>query len=433
MVHIKKSLQFEYNEISPSQYKITVTVPSEYVDAIYSQAVDSQKSSALTYGFAQGQTPAAYIEVTYRAPILDHTKSLLMAHCVEDRLLSGLFENQIGVSGDCILRRTYLQPHEDAIFEFTVSSINPVKKKNWRELFIKTPTRKNYKDLDRQVQSFIKEEMIKQALCTDNKIKIGDFVCFDLAITDSNKKNILGNYKQNLWLKIGEEEADRDLIDLFIDKTMGSSVLTQNIRLQEYISPDLDMPSTFLVTIKTVVPSAYFDFEKFKTHFEIKTNKEMEAKLIEVFSYRNNLSQRRETVEVILAALSKNFNVDIPNHLLSQHKLKLLSDIQDNPDYLVYKAQQDFEQKVAMLAKKQLKEIIIIDAISHQEKMTISHEEIINYLNLLKRPRTKDFLYFLMPSNKLNGLESPISSENIKQYCIREKTLNYVINFLTKQ
>ncbi len=164
---------------------------------------------------------------------------------------------------------------------------------------------------------------------------------------------------------------------------MGSSVLTQNICLQEYISPDLDMPSTFSVTIKTVVPSAYFDFEKFKTHFEIKTNKEMESKIIEVFSYRNNLSQRRETVEVILAALSKQLQVDILNHLLSQHKLKLLSEIQDNPDYLVYKAQQDFEEKVAMLAKKQLKEIIIIDAISHQEKMTISHEEIINYLNLL--------------------------------------------------
>ena len=244
---------------------------------------------------------------------------------------------------------------------------------------------------------------------------------------------IFGNYKQNLWLKMGEEEVDKDLTDVFMGKTVGSTIFTQNIRLQEYISPDFDMPNSFLISIKTVVPHAYFDFDKFKNHFEIKNNKEMESKLIEVFSYRNNLSQRRETVEVVLTALSKNFNVDIPNHLLHQHKLKLLNNIQENPDYLVYKAQQDFEQKVSLLVKKQLKEIIIIDAISHQEKINVNQDEIINYLNLLKRPRTKDFLYFLMPSNKINGLEAPISSENLKQYCIREKTLNYVINFLTKQ
>ena len=64
------------------------------------------------------------------------------------------------------------------------------------------------------------------------------------------------------------------------------------------------------------MPHAYFCIDHFKNHFKIKNNKEMYQKLIEVFSYRNDLSQRRTMVEESLKLLFSKHRFEIPNHLI---------------------------------------------------------------------------------------------------------------------
>jgi FKBP-type peptidyl-prolyl cis-trans isomerase (trigger factor) len=111
----------------------------------------------------------------------------------------------------------------------------------------------------------------------------------------------------------------------------------------------------------------------------------------------------------------------------------VLQAVQHNPDYHVYKSQSDFKDKVKALAEKQLKEAIIIDAIAYQEGISVSDEDVRAYLNLLKRPRMKDFMYFTLPEPKMQGQEVPLSAEFIKRYCLREKTLNHLIKEVTKK
>jgi hypothetical protein len=54
------------------------------------------------------------------------------------------------------------------------------------------------------------------------------------------------------------------------------------------------------------------------------------------------------------------------------------------------------------------------------------------YLNLMQRVRTKEFLYFTPPATEIEGQEFPITLENIKKACIREKALNHIIHHLTR-
>ena len=68
----------------------------------------------------------------------------------------------------------------------------------------------------------------------------------------------------------------------------------------------------------------YFCFDLFKRHFKLKTNKEMLQKLIEVFSYRNDMSQRRTMIEEALSLLLQKHKFDIPSYLnLAQKELLL--------------------------------------------------------------------------------------------------------------
>ena len=49
------------------------------------------------------------------------------------------------------------------------------------------------------------------------------------------------------------------------------------------------------------------------------------------------------------------------------------------------------------LAEKQAREEIIIDQIAYQEHIVANHQDIKTYLNLIKRARTKEFIYFMPP------------------------------------
>ena len=77
--------------------------------------------------------------------------------------------------------------------------------------------------------------------------------------------------------------------------------------------------------------------------------------------------------------------------------------------------------------------MLFVDTISFQENIQATDDDIVNYLNLLKRPRTKEFIYFEIPQTKMYDQEIPLQQEELRRYCQREKTLNYIIHYLTKK
>ncbi len=440
MVNCESQIYFSLNAHpeSPHQLFLNIQVPSEPVDVMYRQAISSIKRDIHTYGFAKGATPESYISCTYKPLLIDHLKHFFFHHCVNAFLQKGIAEHKIITLTLPRAHLALIDPDKPAQFTFLVdTSPNPIKSE-WKKLHFKAPGRKNYKDLDRQVEFFLKEEERKQKEsmsgdASPDKIAYHDWICMSIKVVDKDHNPLLFPFEQHVWIKVGEEEADREVQQLFLGKSVGDSFVTDNDFFQDSVSDDFTTHYLFNITILYHVSSSFFDLDRFKTHFRLKTSKETHQKLIEVFSFRHDISQRRETIEKLFKLLFHHYPVTIdPEVALLQERL-VLARVQENPDYHVYKSQKDFKEKIKLLAEKQIKEILFIDSIAYQENIQATDEDLINYLHLLKRPRTKEFVYFDIPHTRLNDQEITLCHEEMRRSCQREKTLNYVIYYLTKK
>jgi FKBP-type peptidyl-prolyl cis-trans isomerase (trigger factor) len=425
-------LSFEVNPISSLFFQAHVIVPSHFVAKLYRQTSLTQQDYTFTQGFARGNTPISFIESAYRVPLLEHLKELMLNHLVLDFLYQELRTGKLAFTGEPRLTDVKLDADQEARFTFSLTTPDVLALKGWKFYTFKAPKRKNYRDLDRQVELFLKQELEANQTSPDT-IGVGDWICFELCIVDHEQQPLLTSHSQVLWLKIGNEEVDQPFQELFCNKRIGDVLYTNQPCLQEYFSNRLDTKYLFSVIIKDILSDAVFSIEDFKTSFRLRTNKEMHKKLIEVFSYRNDLSQRREMVEGVFNLLLGHHEFQAPEHLVLRQHQALLLLIQENPDYPVYRAQRNFDEKVRLLAEKQIKEMIVIDQLSLKENIMINHHDVKQYLNLIKRPRTKEFIYFDSPLTKINGQEIPIPAEILKHHCLREKTINHLIYHLTRK
>ena len=65
---------------------------------------------------------------------------------------------------------------------------------------------------------------------------------------------LLGDCTETLWLKIGDEEADVAMQELFVHKKIGDVFITQNKGLQDYFSNTIATNYYFRITILDTVP-----------------------------------------------------------------------------------------------------------------------------------------------------------------------------------
>ena len=433
MENHQSGLDFTLKQVGPHFAYTTITVPEKYVTKLYSQASFAQQSETHTHGFSKGHTPLSYIEKNFQPHLLEHIKEFFFKYFVISWLYREIIHNKVLIAGEPRLTDISIQPNNTAQYSFSLTLAQPIALQGWKRLPFKAPKRKNYKDLDRQVKNFLKEEVKAQKEADQETIQIGDWVHFSVCILDNEGKDLFPEEHETLWVKIGFEEADIPFQKLFVGKKIGENFIADNMCLQEYFSSHIDTHYPFRITVLDFTPYAYFGIEQFKKHFRIRNNQELHEKMIEVFSYRNDISQRRSTAEETLKLLLSRHSFDVPNHLVLRQQKEILDAIHDSPDYQVYKMQSDFHDKVKKLATKQVKEIILTHQLSYYEGMNATVEDVKGYLNLTKRPRTKEFVYFEPPPTKFLGQEAPICSALLEQCCMREKTLNHAIYYLTKQ
>lgn len=426
---------FIFDHLPASTSQITLTIPQPYVRAVYNEALVNHKHDVRTYGFSHGTTPLNYLNETSKLPIIEHLKEFFFTHCIHDALYAGLINHKIVIAGYPRLTDIKLDPMIDAQFTFKVYPISLPLKNEWKKLPFKTPARKNYKDLDKQAELFIKEETEKEQKFASASplITYDDWICFDVYLVDQTATHLLAPHKHILWLRISDEEADREAQELFLNKKIGDCFYTQSPLLQRYFSKEFDTYYTFGIEIKDRISHRFFSLDRFKQHFRLKTQRELHNKLIEVFSHRNDISQRREMAQAACKTLMTHYPVTMPEELVQLQQKQVLDAVHLNPDYPVYKAQPDFKERIRQLAEKQLTEALLIDHIAYHEQLFVSHDDMINYLAFTQRPRMKEFIFFDLPSSRLQDQEIPLSHEQVHRQCLREKTLNYVIHHLSKK
>lgn len=425
-------LEFSIEEVGTHFGHVSIQVPNHFVQKLYDEAALSQQSETYTYGFSKGEAPLSYIQENFQPHLLEHIKEFLFRYFIISWLHAELLKKRILLAGEPRLTDVTLRLNDNSTFRFSLTLARPISLQGWKRLPFKAPKRKNYKDLDRQVENFLKSEVNAIKEYRNEGIEVGDWVNFSIFLVNKSQEPLFGEHHENLWIKIGSEEADTPFQELFIGKKKGGSFFTQSPCLQEYFSAHIDTNYLFKIVINDFVPFHFFDVEQFKKHFRIRNNKELHQKLVEVFSYRNDISQRRATTEETLKLLLSRHVFDVPNHLILRRQKELLDLIHDNPDYQVYKMLPDFNDKIRMLATKQVKEGILTRQLAVHENLSVTNDDLKRYLNLTKRPRIKEFIYFELPNTKVQGQEFPLSASLVKECCLREKALNHAIYHLTK-
>lgn len=421
----KEQLSFSLtNKYGSYFYDALITVPQSIVDQIFNRAVKKQSEKIQSIGFKN--TLDDYVSVTFKQSLVEYTKEFLLRFCVLDFVYEQLINYKITCSQDPRLLDIQLNPGQSATFTFSINTTPVISLLDWKYFVFKAPRRKNYKDIDRQVDFFLKEESINQANATLETVSLFDWVYFTV---ETGEPVLLSEF----WIHMADEEISTPLREVFLGRKKGDRFIVHNTGFEEYLSSTLIVEYPFIITICDIVPHAFFCVELFKQFFKIKTQKDTHKKLIEIFSYRNDLSQRRSMVEDALGLLCSKHTIEIPEHLILRQKKRILETVQSNPDYNVYKRQAHFEEYLNKLALKQSQEIALVDQIAQKENVIVTHDDVRGYLNLTKRNRTKEFLYFPIYENFKNGQAMPLVVGTIKQNCLREKVVNYIIYHLTKK
>lgn len=427
----KNSLEFEVKKEAPNLAHAKVIIPAKLVSTLFNHAAKSQTNKTDVYGFKKGSTPISYIKEHFKPKLTNHLQEFFFKYGVISFLYKNLNAEKINTAGEPRLESITIEPDKDAIFNFQISLIEPIEFADWKLLPFKAPKRKNYKDIDRQVETFVKEEA-EAAKKSPKEICVGDWVLFTIRPVDENDNPLFSDEGEQLWLKIGDEEADSLLRDIFLERNKDDVFYTDHQSFQEYFSDELQTDYRFEITIVDIVQNNCFCFDELKRHFRLKNNKEMHLKLIEVFSYRNDLSQRRLMVEEVFKVLLAKHPFSVSNHLVLRQQESVFKSVHENPDYHVYKNERNFKEYVQKLAAKQVQETILIDQLKYKENVQATDFDIRCYLNLAKRPRTKEFIYFEVPESKINGQEIPLPAEVLRTIVQREKALNFVIYHLLR-
>ncbi len=424
--------QIEFDPEAHHQ-RARVCIPQPVVAALYKQALDLHQRQVQARGFGKGAVPIAYLERTYRAFIIEHMKEFLLNHCVINTLCDQMCQEHLLCIGDPLIESIYVEPEEAAEFIFSLNQSKIQEKTAWKKVSFHPPKRRNYKDIDKQVETFIENECKPNQSDTTSKkaqIAAGDWVLFSLALVDLQKDTKLLNHDDQLWLRMGTEEPDYEAVELFSGKSVGESFISDHIFFQQYLSKQWDSEYHYLVTIKDHISSSHIPTEYLTRLFFCKNNNDLKELCVQMFSFRQDLSLRREMVASLFKTLQKHIQTSIPKDLISQQERYVLREVQRTPDYPVYRLQKDFREKIRQLAEKQLYESIIVDYIAAQEKLVAEHEDVTAYLALHVHPRTKDMLNFHLPITQVNGQEQPIPANMVRLACLREKALNYILHML---
>lgn len=428
---IHQVFTFKSNILSSHLAQISIEIDNSIIQPLCQQTINLFTSRSID-GLSLENLPCEYIEENYKEEIQNKLNTYLFRNIVLDHLMNYIIDLKIPYAHYPRLSNIQTTANHSLTFTFDVSLADSLELKEWKHFAFKTPKRKRYKDLDKQVKQFLDDETDMAKTRNELVIQEDDWIGFTTLLVDENGKDLSPYLAGSFWLKIQSNTPNSISRELFLGKQFGESFITQDLIFEEDYSGLEQKRYNFLVTITAIVKGKHLSLDLFKNSFKLKNKTEIHTKLIEVFSYRNDLSQRKMIIEELFNLLLSKHRFEIPKHLVLRRQEDIIESLSKQPDYHVYKLQKDFLNSISSLAEKQLKEEVMIDQIAYNENIKANTKDILHYLHLFNNKRLEEFVYFKPTLENLEDIQTPINTSSLVQAVIREKTVNYIIYTLTQ-
>ncbi|MFA6263186.1 MAG: hypothetical protein WCW33_00895 [Candidatus Babeliales bacterium] len=422
-----------FNAIQRSSHllRIIIDIDKAMTNAVLLQTTEHFRNSSFG-GFDLKKVPSEYVQEMYAAEIFGHTKDYFFHHIAIDFLMDEIIAHKIALVNYPRFVTVEVTPDQKISYHFDLSIADALELKEWKHFAFRSPKRKRYKDLDKQVCSFVESRHNQSRRLNYTLVEEDDWVLFETTLLDCKNNPVHYGCRSSFWIKLGRQELSDSLASQLINKSIGDSFQTTSFSGYAPSNQTGECCYSFLVTIKSLIKCGHTSLEVLKTTFRLKNKTDVHNKLMEIFSYRNDISQRQAIVDEVFHLLLSKHRFEVPKHLILRREEDIIGNLSRQPDYHVYKSQEDFQTSVEMLAEKQLKEEIIIDQIAYTENIKVDLKDTINYLYLLSSKRLKEFIYFKPLLERIEETSSPINISTISQAVMREKTLNFIIHSLTK-
>jgi len=433
---IQKSLSglsFNLKKLSSHLYQISIEIDPEIVKSAYIETIELYKAETNPLGIDKNRIPSEYIEIKHQNEILNKLKIFQFKYFILDFLIHKIKDLKIPLANYPRLTKIINDGNFKLKYIFDVSIADAIELKEWKNFIFRPPKRKKYKDLDKQVENFIKEENLATKKQNFNIIEENDWVLFDAFLVDNKKVLLWPKHQCSFCIKIGTHHLINAFQKLFLDKKTGDSFFTNRLPLEEESSLDGESNNyLFMIKINAITKGDTFLIDTFKSTFKLKSKQDIHRKLIEAFSFKDDLSQRYSTIEELFHLLLSKHRFEVPTHIVIRRQEDILLSLMKQPDYQVYKTQKDFSKQIALLAEQQLKEEILIDQITYTENISANENDIQNYLFLLNHNKLREFIHFKPLHEQLEKTNIPLNACLLNQIACREKTLNHIIHMLTK-
>lgn len=428
---IKAHVQVLEKIVSSHLINISINIDEQLTHLVYTQAIELFRGEKVE-GFSLYKVPAEYFEINYKGEIYHRVKEYFFNHFALDTLIKDLTRRKVPMANYPRLVAIEFSPQSKTSFSFDVSISDMIELKEWRHFSFKVPKRKKYKDLDKQVVAFLEQEMSAAKKQASNTVEEDDWVLFSSVLLDNNNEPIQDNLLQSyFWAKVSTGALPNPFTQLFLGKHIGTHFVTNTLEADAHHSAYSGRTFFTLITVKAISKGKYLNLEHLKNIFKLKNKIEIHNKLMEVFSYRNDISQRKTIIEELFHLFLTKHRFEIPKHLVIRRQEDIINTLIHQPDYQVYRTQKDFDRNIELLAEKQLKEEILIDQIAYHENIHVDNKDFHYYLHLFNNRRLREFIYF-KPVEYLEENIKLISVNVLAQTIIREKTLNFILHTLTK-
>jgi FKBP-type peptidyl-prolyl cis-trans isomerase (trigger factor) len=424
-------LSFNYEAQSPSTAHSSVTVHNELAAPINKTIVNLYRTYTALPGYENKELPHSYAASYFAREISRDTQLFLFNHFAIDFLLRELQSHAVIYSNLPRLEDVIEQSNGDVTYLFALSTPPKIPLREWRHFVFKQPNRKNYKDLDNQVMLFLKEAQEHNKQRDAELVEAHDWVMFSALLINPETNEPLAPYPLRYWIRITGDTIKNTLQESLTGCSKGDTFTAQTLPLNNDVQTFTKDPCSYAITVEEVSKGSFLNVDFFKHSFRLKTRADIHKKLIEVFSYRNDISQRKSIIEELFHLLFTKHRFEIPKYIITRRQELLLSTIKQQPDFHIYKTHQNFDRNLFLLAEKLLKEEYIVDAIAQQEKLTVTQTDIAAYLHLFNNERLKEFVYFRPLQQTLDDDATPLAEGLLLQTVLREKTLNHIIHVLS--
>ncbi len=406
----EKILTFTATKQSSHLLRITIDIDKNVSHAVFLQTVELFKKGPLD-GFNLKQASAEYIQEMYTEEIIGHTKDYFLHHLVIDFLINEIIARKIAMVNYPRFVSIEAASDKKLSYNFDISIADSLELKEWKHFAFRSPKRKRYKDLDKQVCAFVENRHALAHKPNYVIVEEDDWVLFDAILLNNDLKPLHNGCCGSFWIKLGQNEASDAISRQLLNKSVGDNFQTSSFSIYTPSHQSGECAYMFLITIKALIKGSHSSLDVLKMTFKLKNKTDIHNKLMEIFSFRNDVSQRQAIVDEVFHLLLSKHRFEVPKHLTLRREEDIIATLTRQPDYHVYKAQTDFHASVEMLAEKQLKEEIIIDQIAYSENIRTDIKDITNYLYLLNSKRLKEFIYFKPMLEHIEETSNPLNND----------------------